>query len=109
MSRTLNHVPAWVKERSPLWRDAFYEEHDHSTGPCDIGNHDPGNWRASRCHINYRNIGRNHFCGCHMCTGHDGRKTARRQERAAWRGIRQAVLSGELDGIDVPAIRGSAW
>lgn len=103
-------MPYWVKESSPTWRHAFGADHDHRTGPCDLDRHDPQHWQSTRCHINSRNIGRNIHCGCWMCTGNSGRRLARKQERVAWRSLRQMILAdvGRAD-VDVPPIHGSAW
>lgn len=110
MSRTDVHKPYRVKQDDPWWRHAFVEQHDHSTGPCDLDHHDPDRWQESRCHISWRNIGRNIHCGCWMCTGQTGRRLARSQERVAWRSLRQSIIAGvDRTDVDVPPLHGSAW
>ena len=54
----------------------------------------------------FRNIG----CGCKLCTGQLGRKTARRRERSAWRNAARRILADprRVD-IDVPPLRCNAW
>jgi len=82
MSRTDVHAPNWVKERDPAWRHYFVEDHDHSSGDCDLNAYLAGRQRKrTRCTIRWRARGRNICCGCPMCTGKEWRKMDRRQER----------------------------
>jgi len=116
MSRTDTHAPAWVKERDPGWWYAFHEHHDHTGGACDLAeflnqSHDGSyRWAPGRCRIDWHSIGRNHFCGCRMCTDHDGRRLARKQERVAWRSHRARILADvDRSDVDVPPLHGGAW
>jgi hypothetical protein len=102
MSRTYVHMPYWVKTLSPHWRNYFREAHRHDGGPCDIDRFDPAApWSATRCHIDLVSAGRNICCGCHMCTGHHGRRAAHRAERVRWRATaRRAVKTVPGDDPD---------
>jgi hypothetical protein len=115
MSRTDVHAPWWVKERDPGWRGHFAEDHDHSTGPCDLARRVAAgrNWVRTRCSIVLVNRRRNIGCGCPLCTGQAGRKRGRRQERTALRAAaRAAVKASRADQNEVdiaPARRITAW
>lgn len=127
MSRTDIHRPGWVKERDPHLRQQHRVEHDHwhrdhwdpelkrylvrLSVPCDLhlAHAGPG-WTWTRCRYTY--VGQQHQCGCKQCTGQDGRKVARRQERARWRAARQRALAEHRGGhrdIDIAPIRRKAW
>jgi len=62
-----------------------------------------GTWRGEPQYTSHRNLS----CGCRLCTGHYGRRQARRQERVQWRTVRQAILADHE--LDVPQIRRKAW
>lgn len=51
-------------------------------------------------------------CGCHMCTGHNGRIANNGRRRAAWRRFRQELLKArfeDLDDVDVVIHVAEAW
>lgn len=129
MSRTDNHAPPWVKDRDPYRRREFRPEHDHwysetyydrdgrrwvatkrLTVPCDLDVFMTSKGSVwTRCRMVYAGS-RNIYCGCRMCTGHDGRRLARKQERVAWRRYRANVLAiTDRSDVDIPPLRGSAW
>lgn len=133
MSRTDVHAPYRVKARDPGWRDHFTEHHNHAQrvtgatrepGPpprwvhryeivvrCDLADFLAG-VEDTACSMGYVGRRRNIFCGCRLCTGADGRRLARRQERVRWRSARAALLAAlpaERGDVDVPPIRGKAW
>lgn len=113
MSRTFVHLPYWVKTRAPEWRRHFTEDHRHETGPCDIDRFDPrAPWSSTRCHIDLALSDRNIHCGCPMCTGRHGRRTARRAQRAQWRAFaRDAVKTPPAgrDELDPPTNTRISW
>ena len=50
------------------------------------------------------------ICGCFMCTGRQARRRQRKQERVAWRSIRQELVKlQDYEDVDVGPISGSAW
>ena len=58
------------------------EVHDHSKGACDLPPFDPKNMETrTRCHWDWKYDGKNHFCGCCLCTGHNERITNGRRNR----------------------------
>jgi hypothetical protein len=48
--------------------------------------------KVTRCQLVYRG-GRNIYCGCRGCTGHDERRQRRRRERADGRAVCRAALA----------------
>lgn len=112
MSRTDVHRPVWVIELDPFCRNWVKDFHDHEAGFCDLEQYLlTRNWAATKCH---RQIwtGAPNLCGCQLCTCQFGRKYNRRQERAAWRGIRQQLLktaAEDYEDVDVPPIDGGKW
>jgi hypothetical protein len=49
-------------------------------------------------------------CGCPMCTERYTRRLAHKQERVAWRKVRQDLVKlQDHEDVDVGPIRGSAW
>lgn len=112
MSRSDKHTPHWVKARDAAWRPQFVEEHDHRNGRCDLDVYMAGRlpWAPGRCRMTHRYDGRNHYCGCRLCTQQDGRKLARRQERVVWRSLRAEVLAAVDRGeVDVYMPRCDSW
>lgn len=107
MSRTDVHAPYWVKLRDPLWRDHFKEFHDHDHGVCTLDQFlsNRSGWIRDLCYVGQVWRGRQIHCGCPMCTDRDGRRMRRRRER---REVRQALLLGHWDNLDVE-LRQDAW
>lgn len=115
MSRTDAHRPFWVQVQDPAMRRHLVAAHHHwvrdlydpvlkrhlvaETRPCNLDNpREPGCawWPAG---------GGNIFCGCHMCTGQDGRRRARRTERTTLRTQTRnalAVVAAGCDDVDIP-------
>jgi hypothetical protein len=62
-----------------------------------------GESRGEPLYTSHRNLG----CGCHLCTGQQVRKLARRQERVQWRTERQRALADP--DADLRPIRRKAW
>lgn len=112
MSRTDVHRPIHVQQLDPTLRRWFADFHDHSTGPCDLDEFLAATgWTRTRCYRQPWAQSPN-LCGCPMCTGQHGRKTARRQERTRWRAARQRALAEHRGGhhdIHIAPIRGEAW
>ncbi len=107
MSRTDVHRPKWVQDRDRLTRPMI-EVHRHETGPCDLDawRAQKGHHHRSRCYLLYVG-GRNPYCGCRLCTGHDGRLAANGKARARWRTDR-AMLGADRDH-EPRAMRLTAW
>lgn len=101
MSRTDVHRPPWVQARDPYLRHEYRDEHDHSTGVCDLAVFlDAHVWIKTRCYRDYAGH-RNPYCGCRLCTGHTGRKRANRKDRHAWRRDRHQILATGAGSLDV--------
>lgn len=106
MSRTDVHTPYWVKTRSPAWREFFAEDHDHTTGDCDLAIYLAGRVTGSQTYCTMEFIACDGWvrCGCRLCTGQAGRKRARRRERTELRAQIRTVLKtphGDVDTVDV--------
>src|SRR5690606_9708720 len=121
-SRTDVHAPGWVKERDPLWRDCFKEDHNHSwyvTGHekvtdsegrvrwasiwkkverCDLDVYlkDVDFRVRTACSIVYSHKGRNIHCGCNLCTNQVGRRLANRSDRQK---AKRALRDGRWDEV----------
>ncbi len=123
MSRTDVHAPAWVKERDPLWRAHYVEDHNHAqyvighekrntedghtyyasiwkmVERCDLDEYLAARgWARTACHIRMINAGRNVGCGCRMCTGQTWRKFGNRTERYTTKKLLRADRWDEVGG-----------
>lgn len=83
MSKTDKTKPYWVQV---MHGDVpSVEQHDHADGVCDLLGHIKDKHYVQplrgQCYIQYWFDGRNHFCGCWLCTGHIERKAANRKQR----------------------------
>lgn len=124
MSRTDVHAPSWVKERDPAWRANYTEVHNHHQHIVGHEKHTDAEghtsyraiyqrveecqlpvflaahkWVRTSCYISYVHTGRNIHCGCHLCTGHQGRRLANRVDRQR---ARRLLREGRFDEVVAP-------
>lgn len=102
MSRTDVHRPYWVLLNDPYCRSWWTDDHDHSTGPCDLdiflANRNLP-WQRSKCHRQAWGGNAPHLCGCPLCTGKYFHKWSFRKERTGWRTQRQQLLKTSMSDI----------
>jgi hypothetical protein len=115
MSRTDVHRPAWVQLRDPTIRHWFKDVHNHEQGICDLQHWldtTTGGWWYHKHFYCYRQpwMQAPRLCGCEMCAGQRWRRLQRKQERVAWRRVRQQLVKlKDWEDVDVPPLHGSAW
>lgn len=131
MSRTDVHAPDWVKERDPLWRANYVEDHNHSwyvTGHekvtdsagvvrwvsiwkrverCDLDVYleDTNHRVRTACSVRFVYTGQRH-CGCKMCTGQISRRLDRRSER---RRAKRLIKVGRWEEVSFPDRSRLSW
>ena len=58
------------------------EVHDHSKEACDLPEFNPKDMETrTRCYWTWGYNGKNYFCGCRLCTGHNERIQNNRRDR----------------------------
>lgn len=99
MSDTDKTRPYWVQLVTEPFR---VEVHDHRSHECnlpsvaEIRTADALPRHFTDCHYTYQWDGRNHFCGCPLCTGQEDRRADRRRSRHQARNL---IHRGDYDRL----------